>query len=94
MPRRDLTYDDITAVIADPHDQIITIREAAQHAGVTPEAVQTWITNGCLPATVVNGRSWVAYSHVIAVEKRKRDTPGGRPRGFSPKQAGNMSASD
>lgn len=78
--RVDLTFDQVQAAIDDPDDGIMTLQETARLCGVTLSAVQDWVRRGVLAATVVNGRSWVVYSHVVAVEKRMKDSPYGQGR--------------
>lgn len=80
MPRRDLTTSEVQAAIDDPYDGIMSLKEAAAHCRVTPPAVQDWVRRGLLAATVVQGRSWVIYSHVVAIEHATRTSTRGRPR--------------
>jgi excisionase family DNA binding protein len=57
-----------------PDESLLSVREAADHLGVTPVAVRQHIASGRLPA-VKRGRSW--WLDERAVQRFARQPPGG-----------------
>lgn len=65
---------------------MLTVREAAEDAGVTTRTVRRWIASGRLPAETVGGRVYVDWAELNRVEAATR-RHGGRLRLWDKRRA-------
>ena len=78
--RRHLTGQDVIAIDQDPHDRLVTLREASRILLVNPRTIGSWVACGRVPYAVVGGRIVVPLLAASDVEHDTRTSRRGRPR--------------